>query len=170
LRQRSLTSQPCLLDVKSPLLSVSMPAASDYVLQIDGGTFAGMTAPKALAATSQLRTALQTQLMRLSSDQTRLEQEIPQLEKDVENAQAQLTQFTVKRDQSRDIQNALSQQQQRIATVLAQSAKVAAISIPAVPSPKAVSRSVLMNTTMAGILGLMLSLFGVMVLDWWRRK
>ena len=54
-----------------------------------------------------MRAGLQAQLTRLQSDQSRLEQEIPQLQRDLENATAQLTQFTLKRDQSSELYTAL---------------------------------------------------------------
>jgi len=80
---------------------------------------------------------------------------------------AELTQFTTKRDQSQILYAALLQGQ-LVATVLAQSSKVASVSVGAVPPEKAASRKTLMNTALAGMLGLMLSAFGVLAMKWWR--
>jgi len=151
LRQRSLTV-----------------ASGDFTLQIDSASFAGLTVSKALEATAQMRTGLQAQLARLQSDQGRLEQEIPQLQSDLENANAQLTQFTIKRDQSQGLYATLLQQQQRVVTVLAaQNSQVASVSVQAMPGI-AIPRKTLKNTALAGMAGLMLSLLGVLAVNWWR--
>jgi len=153
LRQRSLTV-----------------ASNIFTVQIDSASFAGFTVSKALEATTQMRAGLQTQLTRLQSDQSRLEQEIPQLQRDLSNANAQLTQFTLKRDQSQGLYTDLLQIQQQVATVLAQSSKVASVSVQAVPPDKKSSPKVVMNTALAGMLGLMLSAFGVLAMNWWRNE
>src|SRR5215208_726334 len=108
--------------------------------------------------TTQMRAELQTQLTRLQSGQNRLEQEIPQLQRELENAQ--LDQLTLKRDQSLGLYTDLLETQQQIATALTQSSQVASVSVQAVPPEKALSRKTLMNTALAGMLGLMLSVFG----------
>ncbi len=153
LRQRSLTV-----------------ASGSFTIQIDSASFAGFTVSKALEATTQMRAGLQAQLTRLQSDQSRLEQEIPQLQRDLENATAQLTQFTLKRDQSQKLYTDLLQTQQQVATVLVQSSKVASVSVEAIASENAVSRNTLMNTALAGMIGLMLSVFGALAMNWWRNE
>jgi len=192
LRQRSLTSQPCQLEGQSQFQlesqsslegqsqftleslsqssSASVPSVPDFTVQIDSASFTGFTLSKALAATSQMRDGLESQLTRLQSDQSRLEREIPQLQRDLEHAQAQLDQFTLIRDQSRELYSALLQQQQRLATVLTQSVQVATVSVGAVPPEKAVSRKTLMNTALAGMLGLILSVFGALAMNWWKNE
>ena len=174
LRQRALTSQPCQLSGEPQSQSQppkSQPSnASDFTMQIDSASFDGFTVSKALEATTQMHAELQTQLTRLQNDQSRLEQEIPQLQRDLENAQAQLDQFTTKRDQSLELYNDLLQTQQQVATVLTQSSKVASVSVQAVPPHKALSRKTLMNTALAGILGLILSVFGVLAVKWMKNE
>lgn len=152
LRQRSLTV-----------------AEPDNTIQIDSASFTEFTVSKALSATAQMRAALQTQLTRLQSDQLRLDQEIPQLQRDLSNADAQLYQFTTKRDQTQGLYTALLQQQQRVTKVLLQSAQVATVSVEAVPSKYATSPKVLVNTAVAGMLGLLLSVFGVLAANWWKK-
>ncbi|MDP1547567.1 MAG: Wzz/FepE/Etk N-terminal domain-containing protein [Anaerolineales bacterium] len=153
LRQRSLTV-----------------ASESFIVQIDSASFAGFTVSKALEAAAQMRAGLQAQLTRLESDQNRLEGEIPQLQKSLSNAAAQLTEFSMKRDQSQGLYAALLKQQQQVATVLEQSAKVAAISIEAVPPDKKSSPKVLLNTILAGMIGLMLSAFGTLAMNWWKNE
>jgi capsular polysaccharide biosynthesis protein len=158
LRQRSLTSQPCQSGV------------ADFVVQIDSASFERSTVSTALASIAQMRAGLQMQLNRLQDEKSLLERELPELRKDFENAQAQLNVITLKRDQARDIRDALSQQQQRVSTVLAQSAKVAEISLPALPPQNALSRNAFVNTVAAGVLGLILAIFLTLATDWWRNN
>jgi len=153
LRQRSLTV-----------------ASESFIVQIDSASFAGFSVSKALEAATQMRAGLQDQLTRLQSDQSRLEQEIPQLGRDLENANAQLTQFTLKRGQSQGLYTDLLQIQQQVATVLAQSSKVASVSVGAVPPEEKSSPKVVMNTALAGAVGLMLSAFGALAMNWWRNE
>lgn len=90
------------------------------------------------------------------------------MERDLDGAQAQLAQFSLKRDQSLELYSALLQQQQRVIIVLGQSAKVASLSVEAVPPEKANSRGTVMNTALAGTVGLMLSIFGALAVNWLR--
>jgi len=145
-------------------------ASESFTVQIDSASFAGFTVSKALEAATQMRAGLQAQLTRLQSDQSRLEQEIPQLGRELENATAQLTLFTLKRDQSQGLYTDLLQIQQQVATVLAQSSKVASVSVGAVPPEEKSSPKTVMNTALAGMLGLMLSAFGVLAMNWWRNE
>ena len=153
LRQRSLTV-----------------ASETFTIQIDSASFTGFTVSKALEATIQMRAGLQSQLTRLQSDQTRLEQEIPKLQKTMEDASYQLAQFQLKRNQAKGLYEALSTQQQRVATVLTQSAKVAIVSVEAVAPDKKSSPKVVMNTAVAGMFGLLMSLLGVLAVDWYRKE
>lgn len=173
LSQRSLTSQPCQFEdqpqsqSQSQSQPQSQPQSQNFTIQIDSASFAGFTVSKALDTTTQMRAGLQAQLTRLQGDQNHLEQEIPQLQRDLSNAQAQLDQFTMKRDQSQELYNSLFQTQQRVATMLAQNAQVATVSIEAVPPAKTISRGTIMNTALAGMLGLILSAFVALAINWW---
>jgi uncharacterized protein involved in exopolysaccharide biosynthesis len=151
LRQRSLTV-----------------ASESFTVQIDSASFAGFTVSKALEASAQMRTGLEAQLTRLQSDQSRLEQEIPQLQRELSNANARMEIFSTKRNQTLGIYNTLLSQQQLVVTVLAQSSKVASLSVPAVPPEKKSSPKVMLNTALAGMLGGILSIFGVLVMGWWK--
>ena len=139
-------------------------------MQVDSASFDGFTVSRALEATTQMRAELQAQLTRLQSEQSRLEQDIPQLQRNVEQAQAQLDQFTMKRDQSLGLYNDLLQTQQQIATALTQSSQVASVSVQAVPPDKAVSRKTVLTTALAGMLGLILSAFAVLAVNWMRNE
>ena len=172
LRQRSLTSQPCHLEGQSQSSNVAVPNEPAFIAQVDSASFAGFTVSKALETATQMRTGLDAQLIRLQSAQSRLEQEIPQLQKDLEYARYQLVQFTLKRDQTKALYTDFLQVQQQVVTVLAQNLNVAAVSVEAVPLEKKSSPppKVLLNTALAGMLGLMLSAFGTLAVEWWRNE
>ena len=82
---------------------------------------------------------------------------------------ARLTQFTMKRDQSQILYAALLQGQ-LVATALAQSSRVASVSVGAAHPYKKASPKVVLNTALAGMLGLMLSAFGTLAMNWWRSE
>ena len=175
LRQRSLISQPCQFESQSqpqsqsvPIPSNSIQNAPDFTVQIDSASFAGFTVSKALEATTQMRAGLQAQLTRLQSDQSRLEQEIPSLQRDLENVTTQLTQITLNRNQYQGFYTDLLKIQTQVTTVLTQNAKVANVGEEA--GPGAASRKTLMNTALAGMLGLMLAVFWTFLQNWWRNK
>ena len=155
LRQRSLTSQECQ-DV------------SDILVQIDGASLSGFTVSKALETAAQMRAGLKSQLTRLQSDQNHLEQEIPPLQRDLENSKTQLDQFAMKRDQSQETYFDLLQLQLHVNTTQAHLLKVASVSVYALPPDNVSSPNVKRNTLLAGILGLMLSAFWVLAAEWWR--
>ncbi|HBG73894.1 MAG: hypothetical protein A2X25_03215 [Chloroflexi bacterium GWB2_49_20] len=141
---------------------------ASYTIQIDSASFAGFTVSKGLEATSQMRAGLQDQLTRLLSDQTSLEQEIPQLNRDLSNANAQLNQISTKRDQFLGLFTDLSQQEKQVTAAIGLDVNVARLSVEAVPPDKAESRNLLRNTAVAGMLGLLLSVFGTLAVEWWR--
>ena len=145
-------------------------ASESFTVQIDSASFDGLTVSKALEIAAQMRDGLQTQLTRLQSEQNRLELEIPQLQRDLSNASGQLTQFAMKRDQSQVLYSNVLQIQQQVATVLAQSSKVASVSVEAVPPDKKSSPKVVLNTALAGMLGLMLSALGVLATNWMKNE
>ena len=156
LQQRASSSQICASGTQSPQL------------QIGNETLVGISLSDALETISQLRDALQIQQPLLAGEQARLEAEIPSLKSDFAKAEYQLEQRTRARYQSQELYTALLEQQSRIATILITSGKVAAVSAPAVVPDENSSPKTLMNTALAGILGLMLGVFWVFVAGWWQ--
>ena len=156
LQQRASSSQICASGTQSPQL------------QIGNETLVGIALSDALETISQLRDALQIQQPLLAGEQARLEAEIPSLRSDFAKAEYQLKQRTRARDQSQELYTALLEQQSRIATILITSGKVATVSAPAIAPDEKSSPKTLMNTALAGILGLMLGVFWVFVAGWWQ--
>jgi capsular polysaccharide biosynthesis protein len=141
-----------------------------FTVQIDSNSFTGFTVSKAMDSATQMAVGLQTQLTSLQGTQKDLEQKIPQLEKNLSNATAQLTQLTHQRDQSQLIYSDLYQTQQQVAIVLANSSKVANRSMDAVPPDKKSSPNVMLYTALVGLLGLMLVVVWVFLQNWWQDK
>ena len=92
------------------------------------------------------------------------------MQQELEDADFQLAQFTLKRNQSKGLYESLMTQQQRVVKVLNQSAKVAIVSVEAVAPDKKSSPKVVMNTAVAGMFGLLMSLLGVLAIDWYRKE
>jgi capsular polysaccharide biosynthesis protein len=175
LQQFSLTNQSCQSQHSShfsPNLETStyVPGSLNFIFQVDSTAFADLTVSKTLEVTSTLRSTLQARDAQLEKEQSRLEQEIPQLKKELENAQFQLSQVSMNKEQSEVLYSNLAELQQRISTMLDQSAKVANVSLQATPPQKPLSRNIVRNTVLAGMAGLMLSAFFVLMRDWWRKS
>jgi len=51
-----------------------------------------------------------------------------------------------------------------------QSAKVASVSVEAMPTEKKSSPKVVLNTALAAVAGLMLAVFWVLAVNWWRKE
>ena len=153
LRQRSLTA-----------------GNTNYTVQIDSSSFSRFTVSQALEATSQMRTGLQSQIKSLQNDQTRLEQEIPKLISELENATALNREYIRGSDLTYKIYSDLLMQKQEIITVLGLNSGLAKITVQAVPPNQPVPQRFLMNTALVGFLGLILSIFSVLTVEWWKRE
>ena len=163
LRQRSLNSQSI------NTLQTNATESNNINLQVDNAVLARLTISDALAAVARIRSTLQNQQKQSQNDQTRLEQEIPLIQRDLENAQAKIVQLTSKRDQSQKLYTDLLQQQSTI-TALEQDAQVSSVSAKAVPPTIVSSPKVLQNTILAGLFTLILSIAAVLFVNWWRNK
>jgi len=156
LQQRTSASQICASGTQNPQL------------QFGTDTLFDIPVAQAFTTIAQMKVALQTQQPLLGEEQARLEEEIPSLKRDLENAQYQVTQLTQARDQAQALHAALLQQQGRINIILMTSAKIATISSPAVTPEKKSSPNTVMNTALGGIMGLILGVFWIFVAGWWR--
>jgi polysaccharide biosynthesis transport protein len=158
LQQRASASQICASQTQNPQL------------QIENETLIGIPLSDALEAISQMQEALQTQQPLVVGEQARLEAEIPSLQRDLAKAEYQLDQRVQVRNQSQELYTALLQQQSRITAILRTSGKVATISAFAVVPDEKSSPKTLINIALAGVLGLMLSVFWVFVAGWWQKS
>ena len=137
--------------------------SGSIVLQIDGAAFANMAVSEALKNATRLRAALQTQLIQLQSEQSLQEQEIPQLQHKLENAKSQIAQLSALRDLTLQRYTELLQQKSDPFSV----SQVSVDSPASVPT-QSVSPSVLKNSALAGMAGLILAILWVLLQNWWQ--
>ena len=158
LQQRASASQICASETQSPQL------------QIGNDALIGIPLSDTFKTISQMRVALQMQGSFLKGEQARLEAEIPSLQRDLAEAAYQLDQRRQARDQAQELFTALEQQQGRITTILNTSGKVATVSAPAVIPDEKSSPKTMINSVLAGSLGLMLGIFWVFAAGWWQNN
>jgi capsular polysaccharide biosynthesis protein len=157
LQQRALSSQVCVASTQS------------MQVQINGDTLSGLTQAKALESITQIQGALQTWQATATTQQTQLEQHIPQLQKDLETAKDQLHQLTAARDHAQSLYEALIQLQKQTSVSLTESNQIARLSIQAGAPEKKSTPKVLQNTALAGAAGLVLAVLWVFLQDWWQK-
>ncbi|GAB4398643.1 MAG: hypothetical protein OHK0031_18200 [Anaerolineales bacterium] len=143
-------------------------ASESFTVQIDAASFAGFTVARALLAAKEMRSGLETQLKNLQADQARLEQEIPQLQQQLANANAQMESFYTQRDTALGIYNNLLGRQKLISATLAEVSKVASLSVPAAVPDDNVFPKIGLNTVIGVALGGILAVFWVLVAAWWK--
>ena len=158
LQQRALSSQVCVASTQNIQVQLSSDALS------------GLTQAKALESITQIQGALQTWQANATTQQTQLEQHIPQLQKDLETAKDQLHQLTAARDHAQSLYESLIQQQKQISVSLTEINQIARLSIQAVAPEKKSSPKVLQNTALAGMLGLALVFLWIFLQEWWKDK
>ncbi len=156
LQQRALSSEVCTGNTQN------------LQVQISSDTLSSLTVNSGLEIIGHVQTVLKTQQTALTSQENMLEGHIPQLSSKLETAQNQVTQLTAVRDQARSLYETLSNQQQQLAAIQTKANQIATLNVQAVPPEKESSPKVGMNTALAGISGLMLSVFGVLVVEWWQ--
>ena len=144
--------------------------SGDLSLQIDSISFTEFTVLKALEATSQMRTGLQDQLLRLQSEQERLMEEIPQLKSELENALSEIRQFNLQNDQAYQKYTSLLNRQDQITTELIVNPQIGQILQEAITPDGFEMPKVYLNTFLAGILGLILGVIWALIIDWWNRS
>lgn len=143
-------------------------ASEIFTVQIDGASFSGFSVARALSAAAEMRSGLEAQLKNLQADQARLEEEIPQLQQKLANANAQMELFYTQRDTTQSIYNNLLGRQQLVSATLAQVSKVAALSVPAAVPDKDIFPQTGLNTAVGVALGGLLAVLAVLIADWWR--
>ena len=140
-----------------------------YPIQIDSISFTDITVVKALEASSQMRTGLQDQMIRLQSEQDRLVEEIPQLKSELESANAEMRQFSLQNDQAYAKYTSLLTRQDQVTTELIVNPQIGQILQKAITPDRFEMPKVLVNTFLAGILGLVLGVIWALFIDWWKR-
>ena len=156
LQQRALTSRVCLTG-----------SAQELIVQV-GSDSLDLTSEEARRNIAQIRETLESQREIATSRKAQLEAEIPQLESALEDARAQVDRLAMAKEQAKRLYDSLTEQQGRASAVLMQSATVAAVSAEAVAPEKPSSPKVLMNTALAGFVGMFAAIGWAFAAAWWR--
>jgi polysaccharide biosynthesis transport protein len=156
LQQRTSANQICLSITQFPQIQVSTDSLT--IINID----------EAQSAIFQMKNALETQLPFFQIKQINLSKEIPILQSALSNSEYMLYQMTYERDLSKELYNTLRQQQNRIKTILNSSSNIANVSYKATLPQNKVSPNTLMNTAIAGLMGILIGAIWVFVADMWK--
>jgi uncharacterized protein involved in exopolysaccharide biosynthesis len=138
-------------------------------LQVSGSEIFGdgYTVGAAQAMLDDFSTSLKQEQSALDADVAQLQSQILVTQTTLEQENSALNKAIQARDESKARILALSIQLQQM-QLYSQSAPMAKVTSTAVPPQKAVSRGELTNVVMGGIMGLILSVFGILIWDWWR--
>jgi uncharacterized protein involved in exopolysaccharide biosynthesis len=126
------------------------------------------TVADAQESLKQFGEALKSQQADLNASLVGMETQLAKLKTQLESAQYQEAQLTQQRDLAQNAYQALAGQATSSNIALAAGGEIAKLAGTAMPPNKPVSPRVLINATLAGVLGLMLAVFGVLVTAWWR--
>jgi TolA-binding protein len=128
----------------------------------------GYTVRQARASLDELVRSLQSQNEDFEALLPTLETQIKQLNVQLEEEQYQLDQLREQRDLARSAYRALSGQLEETRITLSQGDQTAKVAAQAWASEEPSGPNTLMNTALAGVVGLMLAVGAVFVVEWWR--
>jgi uncharacterized protein involved in exopolysaccharide biosynthesis len=168
---------PLQLDQALNLLSLEQSAVGigDGTLspqvQLTGPTIfaSDFTVGKAQSDLEEFSASLNKQKSELEADLVQIENKILVIHTSLELESYKVDQLTQNRDQAKAQYLALGDQLQQM-QMFKENVQIAQVASPALPPEKPISRNGLRNVLLAGVLGLMLSVFGVLALDWWRNS
>ena len=131
--------------------------------------FNGLSTSIGLEVIASLRQNLQQRITHTQGEQDELQEEMLKLKVDLERLGYQFNEISRQRDQAQTLYRQLTLQQTVIKSVLQQSGRVAELSAEAKVPQKASSPKLLVNTGVAGMLGLILGTLGTLGVDWWKK-
>ena len=156
LQQRVLATKVCMTD--TPSLQTQWQTAD----------LTALTVAKAAAFIEKVQTVLRQRESDLAAQQTTLEERIVQLRQELEQEEARMQEVVQQRDVAWEAYQSLSEAQAHGRALIMEGNDVAMIASQAVPPRKPSSPRVMMNTALAGVLGLVLSSLVVLVWSWWQ--
>jgi len=131
--------------------------------------FTGLSSSRGLEVIASLRQNLQQRIAHTQSEQDALQEDMQKITVEIERLEYQRTEYNHLRDQARTLYQQLTFQQTVMESVLQKSGRVAEVSAEAKVPQAATSPRLLVNTGVVGMLGLMLSIFGALAVNWWRK-
>jgi uncharacterized protein involved in exopolysaccharide biosynthesis len=151
--------------LSSNICASGEPSGALIQTNLDG---LAMTAADVHQDIGQLLEMIQSEQEQATGRREKLEAEIPSLQSTLDEAQNDLDELSLANDQARTIYESMEEQRRWLSTFSEESLSIATVSAQAVPPLKASSPSKLMNTALAGVVGLMLSVAWVFAAVWWR--
>ena len=158
LQQRALATKVCMAD--TPSLQAQWQTAD----------LTTVTVAKAAAFAENAQTVLQEQLSDLTTRKTAIEEQMMRLQTELEKEQTRFQEIMQQRDVAQKAYQSLIEAQSRGRALVMEGNDVAMIASRAVPPRTPSSPRVLMNTALAGVVGMMFSSLAVLVRAWWRAE
>ena len=158
LQQRVLATQVCIRDT------------SNLQTQWQTADLTALTANKARTIVKEMQIVLQRQEEDLSARQGTLEAQLLQLQQALEKEKNRLRKTVQQRNLAWETYQTLVEARARGEVLMIKGNEVAVIASQAVPPRKPSSPRVLMNTALAGILGMIFSSLAVLIWSWWRQE
>ena len=166
----SLSDALLLASIRQDIDTLETCGSAGVILQSPSPTlFNGISSTQGLAVITSLNKNLQQRIKNSEQDQEILKKNILELRVELENLSYQYNEHVRRRDLAQLIYTQLSTQQAVMEGILQQSGRVADVSIEAKTPGSVSSPKPLMNTAMAGALGLVLGALGALGVDWWKR-
>ena len=131
--------------------------------------FTGISTSLGLEVIASLRQNLQQRITHTQGEQEALQEDMLKLKVEIERLEYQYNEISRIRNQAQTLYQQLTLQQTVIKSVLQQSGRVAELSAEAKVPQKASSPKLLVNTGVAGMLGLILGTLGTLGVDWWKK-
>ena len=127
------------------------------------------TIAEARRTLKQMIRSLQAQRTELASRLKKIEDEISTLTAELESADYQFARLILKRDLSRRAYDALAGQAAGTRIALTHNGATAKLAGPVAPPDRPLRPRPLRDTVIGTVVGLLLSVFGVIGVEWWRR-
>ncbi len=166
----SLSDALLLVSIQQDIDSLEICGSSGTILQSSSPMlFAGISSTRGLEVIAGYRQSLEQRIANTQVEQETLQEEILASSVEIEQLDYQRTEYTILRDQARTLYQQLTLQRAYMESVLQQSGRVADVSAEAIAPGSASSPKPLVNTAVAGLLGLALGALGVLGVDWWKK-
>ncbi len=166
----SLSDAVLLVSIQQDIDSLETCGSAGTILQSSSPLlFTGLSSSRGIEVVAGMRKSLQQRIANSQNEQDALQKEILKLQVEIEQLDYQKTVYTRKRNQAENLYQQLTFQRAVMESVLQQSGRVAQVSAEAVAPQAASSPSPLVNTGLAGMLGLILGIGWALAADRWKK-
>ena len=167
----TLSDALLLASIRQDIDTLETCGSAGVILQSPSPTlFNGISSTQGLAVITSLNENLQQRIANSKHDQEALQMEILDLQVEIEQLSYRFNEYVRERDQTKLLYSQLVYQRSVMENVLQQGGRVATISAEAIVPQSASSPNPLLNTAAAGMVGLILSVLGILAVEWWRKS